>query len=121
MAQSQSTYRKLIVWQKSVTLAQEIYTLSATFPASERYGLVSQMQRAAVSIASNIAEGSGRNGKKEFVQFLFIAQGSACELETQMEIAYKIGYLDSEVLERVIAHIIEVKMMLTSLQSSLLR
>lgn len=121
MTQSQSTYRKLIVWQKSVVLAQEIYSLSATFPASERYGLVSQMQRAAVSIASNIAEGSGRNGRKEFVQFLYIAQGSACELETQMEIAHRIGYLDSGALDRVLTNIIEVKMMLTSLQSSLLR
>lgn len=115
-----SSFRKLIVWQKAVTLAARVYQLTARFPKDEKYGLSSQMQRAAVSIGSNIAEGSGRAGKKEFYHFLQIAQGSACELETQLEIAHQIGLVGdghSEIENLVI----EVKMMLTTLSHTLLR
>ena len=80
-------FKELIVLQKSIELAKIIYTISFKFPKSETYGLASQMQRCAVSIASNIAEGHGRNNKKEYRQFLGIAYGSCSELETQITIA----------------------------------
>lgn len=78
------TYKELIVWQRSMELVREVYLLTDRFPAEERYGLTSQMQRAAVAIPSNIAEGYLRKHKKEYVQFLSISLGSAAELETQV-------------------------------------
>ncbi len=87
-------FRDLKVWQESVELAESIYTLTRTFPSEEKFGLVSQMRRAIVSISSNIAEGSGRNNPKEFRQFLGIAIGSAFELESQIEICFKLEFID---------------------------
>ena len=81
------TFRDLVVWQKAVQLASYIYALTSQFPPEERYGLASQMQRAAVSIPSNIAEGKLRGSPKEFAHFLRIAFGSGGELETQIEVA----------------------------------
>lgn len=81
------TYRDLVVWQKAIELARQTYALTNKFPPEERFGLVSQMQRAAVSIPSNIAEGKLRGSPKEFSHFLRIAFGSGGELETQIEIA----------------------------------
>jgi four helix bundle protein len=78
------TYRDLIVWQKSIDLTVKVYQLTAQFPKDEQYGLISQIRRCAISIPSNIAEGSKRKSKKEFLQFLHIASGSAAELETQL-------------------------------------
>lgn len=83
------SYKDLIVWQKSIRLADYVYRLTVTFPTQERFGLSSQMQRAAVSISSNIAEGFDRNHPSEFLQFLGIAYGSSAELETQLLIAEK--------------------------------
>jgi four helix bundle protein len=87
-------YRDLIAWQKSTRLALDIYRSTQAFPKDELYGLTSQMRRAAVSIASNIAEGKGRFSRKEFVQFLYRARGSLLELETQLFIAGELGYVD---------------------------
>lgn len=81
------SYRDLIVWQKSRDLSVLIYEITALFPQSEQYGLISQMRRAAVSIASNIAEGRCRGSRKDFRQFLLIAYSSGAELETQIEIS----------------------------------
>ncbi len=80
-------FRQLIVWQKSMILAKEIYAYTRKLPREERYGLSSQLQRCGVSIPSNIAEGSKRGTRKDFSQFLRIASGSAAELETQLELA----------------------------------
>ena len=80
-------YHDLIAWQRSIALAKQVYSLTERFPDSEPYGLVSQMRRAAVSVASNIAEGASRASKREFAQFLNIAKGSLSELETQLTIA----------------------------------
>ena len=77
-------FKNLIVWQESIDLVKKIYNLSSNLPIEERYGLISQMNRASVSIASNIAEGSSRSSEKEFKRFLEIALGSAFELETQL-------------------------------------
>ena len=88
-------HKKLEVWQEGVVLATSVYELTESFPKSEIYGLVSQMRRAVVSIPSNIAEGAARFCTKEFAQFLSIAGGSLSELDTQMEIAFKLGFIES--------------------------
>ena len=89
-------FRKLDTWLDGVELADTIYTLTASFPKSEVYGLSSQMQRAAVSVPSNIAEGSGKGSDRDFARFLSISLGSLFELETQIEIAYRRGYISTE-------------------------
>ncbi|KAF0218760.1 MAG: hypothetical protein FD174_2543 [Geobacteraceae bacterium] len=106
-------HKELDVWKNSIDLVTEIYRLSASFPREEVYGLTGQMRRAAVSIPSNIAEGAARNTSKEFVQFLFIALGSAAELETQLIIAERLGFGDNhtETAHRVLA----IKQMLNGL------
>ncbi len=88
------SYKDLFVWQKSKALAVQIYAVTKQFPRDERFGLVSQMRRAAVSVASSIAEGQGRASKGEFRQFLGTARGSLLELATQLDIAHDLGYLD---------------------------
>jgi four helix bundle protein len=87
-----SSFRDLIVWQKSVELSVAIYKLTASFPNSERFGLTDQLRRASVSVASNIAEGYGRSTRGEYVQFLGHARGSNCEVQTQLVIAGKLGF-----------------------------
>jgi len=87
-------HHSLDVWMRSVDFAVAIYRLTTNFPRGEEYGLKSQMRRAAVSIPCNIAEGAARQTKKEFVQFLYIAAGSASEVDTQLEIAFRLGYVD---------------------------
>ncbi len=86
-------YRELIAWQKAMDLVTHIYEITKRFPDDERYGLVSQMRRCAVPIASNIAEGQARNSKGEFLQFVGIARGSIAELTTQILISQRLGYL----------------------------
>jgi four helix bundle protein len=86
-------HHDLLVWQEAMLLVQEIYQVTARFPQEELYALTSQMRRAAISIPGNIAEGAGRTGKKEFLQFLSIARGSLSELETQILISDNLGYL----------------------------
>ncbi len=84
---NKKTFRDLIAWQRSIDLAKAVYRMTATMPDSERFGLISQMQRAAVSIASNIAEGNARQTLNDYIHFLTIARGSLAELETQITIA----------------------------------
>ncbi len=96
------THKDLDVWKKSMALVTGIYTLTKSFPDDEKFGITSQMRRSAISIPSNIAEGSARRGNKEFVQFLYIALGSATELDTQILIAKNLGYqVESEVLMEI--------------------
>jgi four helix bundle protein len=90
------SFRELKVWQLAIDLALTIYKLTADFPKSEMYGMASQMRRASVSIASNIAEGSARGTKKDFKQFVLIAKGSTGELQTQLLIARKLDYAAQE-------------------------
>jgi four helix bundle protein len=87
-----SSFKGLVVWQRAVQLSIEIYRLTASFPASERFGLTNQMRRSAVSIASNIAEGYGRSTRGGYLQFLGYSSGSNCELQTQLVIAKTIGF-----------------------------
>jgi four helix bundle protein len=86
------SFMDLVVWRRAVELSTEIYHLTATFPKSEQFGLVNQMRRASVSIASNIAEGYGRSTKGEYLQFLGHARGSKCELQTPLVIAKALGF-----------------------------
>jgi four helix bundle protein len=94
-----ASFKDLVVWQRAMELGKEIYRLTATFPESERFGLVSQMRRAAISIASNIAEGYGRTTKGEYLQFLGHARGSNCELQTQLTFAEGLGLGSKELYE----------------------
>jgi four helix bundle protein len=86
------SYRDLIVWQKAMLLARIIYSITATFPSDEKFGLVAQMRRAAVSIPSNGAEGQARHTRKEFIQFISHAEGSVAEIETQWMLACDLGF-----------------------------
>ena len=88
-------FRDLTVWQKAMTFAEHVYEILRTFPVEERYGLCDQLRRAVVSIPSNIAEGHGRDTKKEYARFLFVAKGSLNETITQLELACRLGYLKS--------------------------
>ncbi|MBP5650945.1 MAG: four helix bundle protein [Bacteroidales bacterium] len=87
------TYKDLIVWQKAMEMTTLLYKIIKKLPKEVTYTLSDQMRRAAISIPSNIAEGFGRNSKKEYLQFLYIANGSVCELETQLTLCVNINYL----------------------------
>ncbi len=110
-----NNYKQLIVWQKSVYLAEIVYKLTSKFPKDEKYGLTSQVRRSSVSIASNIAEGAGRNSEKEFRNFLGIANGSLNELNTQLEIARRLNILDREELKEITSLGDEVQKMIYTL------
>ena len=94
-------YKKLEIWQRAVDLAVKIYQASDSFPKDERYGLISQITRSAVSVSSNIAEGAGRNTNKDFDNFLGIALGSLFEVETQLIIASRLSYVESKLLKEL--------------------
>src|SRR5918999_5942219 len=89
-------YRQLAVWKRAHALALEIYRSTGSFPDRERYGLVAQLRRAAISIVSNIAEGSGRQSDRELARFLRIARGSACEVECQLLLSRDLGFLQPD-------------------------
>ena len=96
MAEKSGTHKDLLIWQDALTLVERVYGLTNDFPSHEVYGLTSQMRRAAVSVASNIAEGAARQTAKEFIQFLYMSLGSLSELETQCIIAVRLSYLSGE-------------------------
>jgi len=110
-----SSYKDLLVWQKAITLVKEIYLLTKTLPEEEKFGLISQMRRCAVSIPSNIAKGWGRNSTKSYVQFLTIARGSLLELETQIIICKELTYISNENYNIITNLIVEESKMLNSL------
>ena len=98
----EKSHKRLDVWQKSFTLAKSIYEVTGVFPPEEKYGLISQMRRAAVSIPSNIAEGAARYSDKEFIPFLYIALGSLAELETQIILVTDFGFLkNNDILKKI--------------------
>lgn len=112
-------FRELKVWHKSVEVATIVYKVTKEFPKNELYGIVSQMRRAAVSIASNIAEGAGRGSVAEFSHFLDIARGSSFELETQLLIARRLDYIEDQQTSLLKNEIIEIEKMLSGLKRSL--
>lgn len=115
-----NNFRKLKVWEKAVELASLIYQMTKNYPDEERYGLISQMRRCTVSIASNIAEGAGRASHKEFRQFLNIATGSCFELETQLTISKNLSLIDKNTFTAVNRSVIEIQKMLHSLKKTLI-
>jgi four helix bundle protein len=116
---SVKSYRDLIVWQKGMDLAVEVYRLTNTFPKKETYGLASQLGRCAVSIPSNIAEGQGRGATNEYLRFLRIARGSVQELETQLILTNRLGYTSEVMLKRVLPLAEEVSRLISGLARSL--
>lgn len=94
-AASSKPHVKLEAWKTAMDLVEEVYRIAGTFPTAEQFGLISQMRRAAVSIPSNLAEGAARESAREFAQFLSIAKGSISELDTQHQIAVRLGFMDS--------------------------
>lgn len=112
-------YKELKVWQKSVDLAVSLYGITQHFPNEEQYGLTSQIRRSAVSIPSNIAEGAGRNTKGEYNNFLGISYGSSCELETQLIIASRVGFLVPADFNHLSNEITEIQKMNYALRKSL--
>lgn len=113
------SYKELIVWQKGIDLVKEIYILTSKFPREEIYGLTSQMRRAAISIPSNIAEGSGRKSLKDYAQFYSIAYGSALELETQVIIAKELKFAQMKDYIKVDAVLQEVARMLNFMKTKM--
>jgi len=110
-------YRELIVWQRAMEVVEMVYTLTKAFPNDERFGLTSQVRRAAVSIPSNIAEGQARDSTAEFLRFLSIAQGSRAEVETQLLITSQLGCANPESIEPLLEKLEEVKRMTYSLEA----
>lgn len=115
------SYRDLTVYQKSVQLCIDVYLATEVFPRSELYGLTSQMRRCVVAIPSNIAEGQRRGHKAEYIQFLRISFGSGAELETQLLVSYKIGYLSKEKFDSLNTLLEEVMKMLNKLITVLVK
>jgi len=112
-------FKDLIAWQKAMDLVEQIYRLTEAFPARENYGLSNQLRRAAVSVASNIAEGQARYSRKDFRHFLRLAKGSLAEIETQVLIALRLGYINRDACDRCLSHIKELGRILAGLISSL--
>ena len=112
-------HRNLKAWQQAIELVSAIYSATALFPAQEKFGLTSQMQRAAVSVPANIAEGFARNGTKELLHFLSIAAGSLSELDTLIELAARLSYLNN--VEELNGKVDEVSGLLMGLAASIKR
>ena len=110
-------HRDLLAWQEAMALAEMVYRATTAFPRQEAYGLVSQLRRAAVSIPSNIAEGAARNSSRELLQFLGITCGSLAELDTQLALAVRLGYLDPDA--NVIPQARRVSLLVSTLRKSI--
>lgn len=110
-------HKDLDVWKRSMDFVMEMYKITNKFPSSELYGLTSQIRRASISIPSNIAEGAGRKNTKEFIQFLYFSLGSASEIETQIEIASRLGYIEDS--KEYLDHLDSIRKMLSDLMYAL--
>ena len=113
------SYRDLEVWKLSIDLVKKVYQVTYNFPDSEKFGLINQIRRAAISIPSNIAEGQGRNSTKEFKQFLAISLGSLAELETQLIIAKEIEYLTQNGLDGLLTPLDRIRKMIKGLSKGI--
>ena len=113
------SHKDLDVWRLAVELATDVYDVTKSFPKEEQYGMVTQMRRSAISIASNIAEGAARRSNKEFIQFIHIALGSTSELDTQLEIAMRVNLTGLESLQKLQDTAIRINQMLRGLARSI--
>ncbi len=111
-------HKTLRVWQKAIDLVADVYNMTKGFPREQVYVLAAQVQRAAISVPSNIAEGMAKTGKKDRARFLEISQGSLSELDTQVETAFRLGYVEQASYERLLDAIEEVQMLLSGLLRS---
>jgi four helix bundle protein len=111
--------KELKIWNKAIDLTVDVYKATSSFPSDERFGLISQSRRSAVSIPSNIAEGAGRNSKKEFANFLGIANGSSYELQTQLVISNRLSLLSNDILNDLLNQIDELQKMNYAFQQTL--
>lgn len=109
------SYRELVIWQKGIKLVKKIYKITDQFPKQESFGLSAQLQRAAVSVPSNIAEGQAREHTGDFRRFLFISIGSIAEIDTQLEIAKQLGYISDTDFSTTIEFVIELRKMIHGL------
>jgi four helix bundle protein len=112
-------FKELIVWQKARILVKEIYVLTSFYPSSEKFGIISQIQRAVISIPANIAEGSGRGSNKDFSRFIDMALASAFELETEIILSYDLSFISEQNLNEILPMIQEVQKMLYSFKHQL--
>ena len=119
MPQKITSFEQLISWQKSVEFAADIYKKTKDFPSSEKFGLASQMQRAAVSISANIAEGFGRTGKNEKLQFYNIAYGSLLETKSHLYIATKLGYIDQDTLKLLVDDCTSLQQLINAMKTAI--
>ena len=121
MKSKAQSYKDLLVWQKGITLTKLLYELTGRFPTEEKFGLVSQIRRAAVSVPSNIAEGQARHTTGEFIQFISHAEGSVAELDTQLIIAVELGFARADAAAPAFQVIDELRRMLNGLRRKLSR
>jgi four helix bundle protein len=112
-------YKDLTVWQKAMELVVDLYRITEKFPLKERYGLITQMNRCAISIPSTIAEGAGRNTNKDFDHFLAISLGSSFELHSQLVLSNRLGYVELEVVEKMEVELTHIQNMIVKLKKSL--
>jgi four helix bundle protein len=115
MRMMEKPHKKLDAWKESVTLVTLVYELTRQFPQNEVFGLISQLRRAVISIPGNVAEGAARQTRREFVQFLYIARGSLSEVDTYIEIARKLGYIEKESIFMVDQKLMDVDKIITGL------
>lgn len=114
-------FKKLLFWERAYNLSLMIYKETESFPKEERYGLTSQIRRAAISIPINISEGAGRNSNKEFANFLQIAIGSACEVECELLLAKDIGYLEKSTFSILTQELREIRKIIYAYRENLLK
>jgi len=114
-----STFRDLLIWQKSMSFVTKIYKQTNKFPDEEKFGLVSQLRRSAISVPSNMAEGYGRNSNKDFIRFLNIAMGSLFEIQTQIQIAYNLKFIEQQNFDELFEQSREIERMMSSFIKSL--
>ncbi len=119
MQNNPQNYKDLVVWQKGISLAKVIYQLTTKFPNEEKFGLVAQMRRAAISIPSNIAEGQARHTTGEFIQFISHAEGSTAELETQLILSIELGFAEAKSTRPVFILLDDIRRMLYGLRRKL--
>jgi len=112
-------FRELKIWQRSMDLAEIVYRLTDGFPKEEKFGLSSQLKRCVVSIPSNISEGAGRGTNKQFKHFLEMSMGSRNEVQTQIELSYRFGYINKEVLDKIADEALQIYKMILSFYNSL--
>jgi four helix bundle protein len=112
-------YKDLTVWQKAMELVVDLYRITEKFPLKERYGLITQMNRCAISIPSTIAEGAGRNTNKDFDHFLAISLGSSFEFHSQLVLSNRLGYVELEVVEKMEVELTHIQNMIVKLKKSL--